>query len=136
LREWDRLPLAERDLRLVEYERELLRCPDCGNPISECSDPERAWGLFRRICYATMALDDGRAAYHRLHKGAEYHDGSFMKWSPVQSKEFPFHMDSGVTIGVASTDLAPWDEFTTERDASPVPPSEEPAAEDDRGDDD
>jgi len=78
------------------------------------------WYPYRRICYATMAREAAQASYRRLHKDLEWHDGTFTRWAKEPSAEFAYHIDAGVHIGVSRTDLAPWDKFTTERDASPL----------------
>lgn len=50
----------------------------------------------------------------------KFHNGDFTAWSEVRTEAFPCPAGAGETIGVASYDIAPWDEFTTELDASPV----------------
>jgi hypothetical protein len=61
------------------------------------------------------------SAYAKLHEKAPYHDGSFQSWAKDWSTSHPYHYNDGVSIGVADHDLTPWDAFTTERDASPLP---------------
>lgn len=59
-------------------------------------------------------------AYAALHgEDAAWHDGTFTRWSKSRSAEFPYPALAGVSIGVAATDIAPHDQFTTRRDASP-----------------
>lgn len=70
-----------------------------------------------------MEREAAKEAYDELHKEAQYHDGTFQRWSKVRSHQHPYRYDAGVTIGAAETDLTPWDRFTTERDASPLPDS-------------
>ena len=55
---------------------------------------------------------------------ANYHDGTFTSWAKERSASHPYPAGAGEAIGVADRDLTPWDEFTTKRDASPVPPSD------------
>lgn len=63
------------------------------------------------------------AAYEKRHEKAPHHDGTFESWHKDRSTAFPYRYNEGVTIGVAETDLAPDDAFTTEASASPLPPS-------------
>lgn len=96
-------------------------CPDCGNLLSECTDPKRIWYPYRRVCYATMEREAAVDAYAALHgEDAAYHDGTFTSWAKVRSDGHPYSAMAGVSIGVAKRDLAPWDLFTTKRDASPA----------------
>ena len=89
-----------------------------------CSNPNRTLYPFRRICYATMEREAAEAAYQALHgEKAGWHDGTFTSWAAERSPSHPYPAMAGVSIGVAATDLTPWDRFTTQRDASPVPPS-------------
>ena len=114
----------ERDYWIADWEIRRMECPDCGNPIDECSDPKRLWYPFRRICYATMEREAALAAYNELHgEDAAYHNGTFTSWSKTRSSSHPYGAGDGVSIGVAQMDVNPWDKFTTERDASPLPPS-------------
>lgn len=99
-----------------------MTCPDCGNPVEGCSDPERPWFPWRRVCYATMEREAADAMYAALHEDVPFHDGTFTSWAKDRSHKHPYRFSEGVTIGVASTDLAPHDLFTTEKNASPVPP--------------
>lgn len=94
--------------------------------MEECSDPERSWYPYRRICYAAMERAAAQDAYADLHEKAAFHDGTFQSWNEKRSPEFPYHHSHGVGIGVAPIDPTPWDAFTTERDASPQAP-EKPA---------
>lgn len=88
-----------------------------------CSDPERAWFPFRRVCYASMARAGFQAAYDALHEERGYHDGTFTDWARKRSQYHPYAANEGVTIGSALENLTPHDEFNTKVDASPVPPS-------------
>jgi hypothetical protein len=54
----------------------------------------------------------------------KWHDGSFTHWSEVRDAGHPCPAGAGEIIGVASRELAPWDAFTTDLNASPIPPSE------------
>lgn len=123
LAEFDRLPDDERDLWIVDWQTRRFECSDCGRPIDECSDPERKFYPFRRICYATMEREAAAAALAALRDEAHFHDGTFTSWAKERSDSHPYPSGAGESIGVADADLAPWDEFTTKRDASPVPPS-------------
>lgn len=122
---FDRLPDDERAYWIAEWELERLTCPDCGNPIAECSDPERVWFSDRRVCYAAMERESASAAYAALHEDKPWHDGSFKSWAKERSASHPIKFDMGVSIGVDSVDRAPWDKFTTRRNASPIEPSPE-----------
>lgn len=53
-------------------------------------------------------------------ESAAFHDGSFTNWAKVRSDEHPYPAGAGEVIGVADRDLAPWDHFTTDLEASPV----------------
>lgn len=68
-----------------------------------------------------MARESANAAYEALHKDRPWHNGSFRSWATERSDSHPFYYTHGVTIGVADFDAAPWDLFTTEANASPVP---------------
>lgn len=121
--QFDRLP--ERDYWIAEYERKRLECP-CGRPVAECSDPNRKWYPFRTICYATMEREAAAAALADLRGDtANYHDGTFADWAPKRSDEHPYPAGAGESIGVADRDLAPHDHFTTDLEASPIPPSDD-----------
>lgn len=125
--QFDRLPPAERDYWVTEWQIKRETCPDCGNPLSECSDPERKWYPYRRVCYATMEREAAEVAYSTLHGAdtdAQWHNGTFASWSKERSAAHPYSASSGMSIGVADRDLAPWDKFTTEVDASPIQPSD------------
>jgi hypothetical protein len=122
---------------------EQTTCPDCAQPLSECSDPDREWFPQRRICYATMEREAAVARYGALHEDRPFHDGTFTKWSEERSSRYPYHSGDGVTIYATGKDAAPWDEFTSVESASPVQsvaekaPCEQPQAPDgadDRGD--
>lgn len=83
-----------------------------------------------------MEREAAQEAYETLHgDDAGYHDGTFTRWSGKRSAEFPYAAGSGVTIGVADSDVAPWDKFTTDRSASPLPPSGDEVEPDERGED-
>lgn len=123
-------------MRLRRFDRERGACPDCGNPIEKCSDPDRQWYAYRRVCYASMEREGAQGRYRDLHKDREHHDGTFTRWSAKRTRETPFGFDEGVTIGVSETDLTPWDDFTTNPEASPVPPDSGQAASDDGRKDD
>jgi len=127
LAQFDRLPESERDYWLADWQLSQVECPDCHRPVAECSDPARRFYPFRRVCYATMERFAADAAYSALHTeeaGAAYHDGTFTSWAAKRSASHPYSAMAGVTIGVADRDLAPWDRFTKDRDASPVAPDD------------
>lgn len=77
----------------------------------------------------TAAQDD----YAGLHEKLQWHDGTFTAWASKRTPAYPFHRDAGVSIHVAEHDLTPWDDFTTDPDASPVRPEEVPADDPDGG---
>ena len=127
LAEFDRLPEAERDMWVADWQIDRLECRDCGRPVAECSDPKRKFYPYRRVCYATMERDAAQAAYSDLHgEDAGWHDGTFTRWAAERSAAFPYSASSGVSIHVADADVAPWDDFTTNRDASPIEPKSLP----------
>lgn len=70
-----------------------------------------------------MAATAAKEQYDALHEKARYHDGTFTSWKGEQTRSHPFRFDGGVDIGVDIEDPTPWDAFTTEREASPLPPS-------------
>lgn len=74
---------------------------------------------FRAVCYATMERAAAAAMYGKLHADAPFHDGSFTSWGKERSAATPYHYLDGVKFGVADTDLAPGDKFTTEANARP-----------------
>lgn len=49
--------------------------------------------------------------YGELHKDAEFHDGSFKRWSETRTKDFRYHFRDGVDIITAETDMYPDDDF-------------------------
>ena len=60
-------------------------------------------------------------------ENAAWHDGTFTNWSKSRTNSrgdvtHPYPAGAGEAIGVADVNLTPWDKFTTERNASPVPP--------------
>lgn len=120
MHQFDHLPDSERDYWIAEWELKRSLCPDCGNLLEECADAKRVWYPFRRVCYATMEREAAQAAYMALHEAQGFHDGTFTRWAAEHSEAHPYAAMSGVAIGVATTDLAPHDAFTTEADASPV----------------
>lgn len=69
------------------------------------------------------------AMYLALHEERPFHDGTFTSWAKERSRSHPYGAMEGMTIGVSDTDLAPWDHFTTKRDASPFAPEEPPGNE-------
>lgn len=134
LGQFDALPDLERDAWVADWQLSRLECSDCGLPIEECSDPARKFYPYRRVCYATMERQAASEAYHALHEERPYHDGTFQSWAAKRSASHPYHFEAAVTIGVATTDLAPWDHFTTKRNASPVAPKQSPGEKDEPGD--
>ena len=131
--QFDRLPEAERDLWLAKWQASRLECPDCGRPMAECSDPERDWYPYRRICYATMERAAAEAAVSALRgENANYHDGTFTDWVKARSSSHPYPAGAGEFINVSDRDLAPWDNFTRDLEASPVQQAEPDEAGDKR----
>lgn len=94
-------------------------------PRADCADVHKDWYPFRSVCYADMAAKAADWMYDDLHKDAEFHDGTFTRWSKDRSQAFPYHYRDGVVIGVAPVDLAPHDMFTTQAEAPPIPPAKE-----------
>ena len=116
---------------MAEYAREKAICPDCNHPVSKCSDPFKPWYAFRRICWATVERETAIATMKAVRgQNANFHDGTFTKWAKEWSTQYRVPAGAGETVGVAEVDLAPWDEFTTKRDASPVPPELRPVSDD------
>lgn len=64
-----------------------------------------------------MESESAKASYSRLHEIRQWHNGNGTSWAEKGSPEHPFHRDAGTTIGVADTDLKPWDLFTTRETA-------------------
>lgn len=91
-----------------------------------CTDP-KALELYpyRRVDYAAMAQEAASWLYENLHADKPFHDGTFKSWREERSASHPYHYRDGVTIAVAETDLLAHDLFTTQVNASPVPPSEQ-----------
>lgn len=117
------MPLKERDLRLAEHDRERMKCPDCGRPIAECSDPSIDLWAYRRICATTMARKAAEEDFRELHKDAPWHNGTFTDWVKDRDPAHPYHFDWGVIIGAADYDVNPDDEFRRLVNQSPFPPS-------------
>lgn len=111
LREFDRLDPSERDYWIADWQIERGKCASCGNPISECSDPEKKWYPQRVVCYATMERKAAVARYEDLHKDAPFHDGAFKNWAAKWSLGTPYHLSDGVSIIATPTDYAPDDDF-------------------------
>lgn len=71
-----------------------------------------------------MEREAAQAAVNALRgENAQWHDGTFTSWAKERSASHPYPAGEGESIAIADSDLAPWDKFTTERDASPIPPS-------------
>lgn len=127
LAQFDALSPTERDYWIADWQLAREECSDCGRPIEECSDPKRKFYPYRRICYATMEKEAAVAALNDLRgEDAQFHNGAFTDWAKVRSASHPYPAGAGEAIGVADQDIAPWDKFTTERDASPLEPKESP----------
>lgn len=77
----------------------------------------------RLICYPSMEREAAHAAYEALHRELPWHDGTFQSWAKERSSSHPYHFTHGVRVSVSDEDLAPWDTFTTERNASPLRPA-------------
>lgn len=71
-----------------------------------------------------MQLKGAARLYSMLHEDAPYHDGTFKSWAKEASPSHPFHAADGVTIWTAPWDIRPWDEFLTNKNASPTRPSD------------
>lgn len=57
--------------------------------------------------------------FDKLHEDAPWHDGKFRVFAEKFSPRTPWHVKDGLTIYLAETNEQPWDEFTTEKHASP-----------------
>lgn len=110
----------ERELRIADWQARRSIHKVCGFRFDECGDHERAFYPFRQVDYAELERISAGYRYAQLHEKEPYHDGTFGRWAEDRSLEFPFHYSDAVTIGVALTDVAPWDLFTTQRNASPI----------------
>lgn len=108
---------------MARWEKQQLTCPECNRLREVCSDHERTFYPHRSVCYASMETEAAQAAYDALHEKRPWHDGTFASWSEKRDAGHPYHYTHGVRIGVAETDLAPWDAFTTVEHASPVKPT-------------
>lgn len=53
---------------------------------------------------------------------AQFHNGTFTSWAKEWSSDHPYPAGAGEAVGVADTDLMPWDRFTTDLRASPIQP--------------
>lgn len=72
-----------------------------------------------------MEREAAQAALGALRgEDAKWHDGTFTSWRKDRSASHPYPAGAGEYVHVADVDVAPWDEFTTKLDASPVPPSD------------
>lgn len=67
-----------------------------------------------------MEREAASARFAELHSERPFHDGTYTSWAKERSRSHPYHFGDGVTIWAADMDAAPWDEFTTSVDASPV----------------
>lgn len=73
-----------------------------------------------------MEQASAEATYEHLHKETPWHDGTFTSWAKEWSRSHPVPLAGRyIKVGVADHDLTPWDKFTTEVEASPLPPDEE-----------
>lgn len=59
---------------------------------------------------------------HTEKSGRVFHDGTYQGWVKEFDPAHPFRYDDGTRFYMAASDVAPWDEFTTDPDASPVKP--------------
>ena len=73
-------------------------CPQCGNLIDVCSDPNVDWYPQRDVCYATRAKDITWRMIHKKHGQPEWNDPN------------PHPID-GWRVGAAQYDLTPDDSF-------------------------
>ena len=72
-----------------------------------------------------MDREAASALYAAQHEDAPYHNGTFTDWGKTRSTDHPYRYDEGVVIGIADHNIAPWDEFTTQVDASPIQPRDD-----------
>lgn len=98
------------------------RCPHHFGPISECPDDERDWFPQRSICWPTAQLEAAKRLFALLHEEQPYHDGTFQRWAKEPSAAYPFHYGDGHRFYLTPSDIAPWDEWTTDVNASPDKP--------------
>ena len=84
-----------------------------------------------------MEREAAQAALGALRgEDAKWHDGTFTSWRKDRSASHPYPAGAGEYVHVADVDVAPWDEFTTKLDASPIPPSTSEGEDSDDPDDD
>ena len=76
----------------------LERCPDCGNLIEVCSDPNLAAYPQRRVCLVTAARTAAQRRFDEQNRDAQ----------PDQQGLLP---GDGVTVWVSLTDDNPDDDF-------------------------
>lgn len=90
------------------------RCTDCGNLLTECSNPETDWYPVRIVDYAEMARLAADRAYDDLYEG-QFHDGTFKVWTRERTAHTPFGHRDGVRIVVSPNDLTPDEDFLNPR---------------------
>jgi hypothetical protein len=59
---------------------------------------------------------------HTEKSGKVFHDGSHKVWSAKFTPETPFRFDDGTRFYMSPIEVAPWDEWPTDPDASPDMP--------------
>lgn len=114
-----RLPENEQDVWRERFDRDLLRCPHCGNSREDCSDPERVWYPQLTLCYATRDRVAAQRRWETLHKDRMYHDGKFARWAKEPGRATPYHLLDGATVWVSQTDLGLGGDFLDGGSAAP-----------------
>lgn len=76
------------------------------------------------VCWPAAQLEAAKRQYSLLHKKEPYHDGSFKFWSKEPTPFTPFHFMDGVRLRMSPIELAPWDQWTTDENASPDKPDD------------
>lgn len=67
-------------------------------------------------------MEAAKRLFSLLHEERPYHNGDFTGWSKEPSVSTPFHYGDGHRFYMAPVDVAPWDEWTTDANASPDKP--------------
>lgn len=107
---WDEEARGEAE---ALFEAERLVCPECGNLLEDCRDPDKAgdWFPQRSVCYAAMNRSAANRRYDDKHKDKPFHDGRFQAFAKDAGKGAPFHVRDGVTVWTSAVDYAPDDRF-------------------------
>jgi hypothetical protein len=114
--------LPDVELRIAAWHADQERCKVHGGPYSECGDDKRDWFPQRIICQPEAQLLAAKRLFDLLHKDKPYHDGKFLMWAEVPSRLTPFHYADATRFFMSPIELSPWDNWTTDRHASPDKP--------------